>query len=68
MGKKRELENIRVDLKKIKNKYKNAQDAPSRNLMIVIDLFILCTYFPDAIDSVYYTLDGFLEELTGGKN
>jgi hypothetical protein len=68
MGSKGELERIREDFKAIKEKHKKSQGAYTRNLIIVIDLFILCTYFPDAIDTLYYILDDFLEELTGNKN
>jgi len=68
MGIEKDWADIRKTLHSIKDKYEDHEDVNLSNMGVVCDLLILCTYSPEELEPLYYTLNEFLDDFLGGNN
>jgi hypothetical protein len=59
---------IRVQLRAIKEQYHLNDDMNLSNMSVICDLLILCTYNPDELEPLYFTLNKHIDDILGGTN
>jgi hypothetical protein len=68
MDSNKEWAKVREELKVIRERYADSKDLDLKNLAVVIDMLLLCTYMPENLHILYDVVDVYLMETLGGKN